>query len=311
MAKTLLDLRIEKGLYLKDVAEKTGIPEEELRAIEESGTVPPDIAEILINDYCLTDTYFTVEEVGKLTPQKPMKYFFKVSLIWSVIVAAIAAIPVFIISICAVFFSEGMQVYNIITDVGGFLIKIISIVSGVFLVNYILKKTTFKGNIRKYQFLYPLLPESTVMFLSMISSWITFAWTSKMADDSFVLESPYFFVFAGAYMIMNFVSAVGVFVVPAYLCAKMLDGAVNEDENERVKFFRVMATLVTISLVISMVIYIVRSVTEDFQLLLMIKNLIGYVVGIIVAWAVALIKTDNKKIETVVYTVLPILAMIL
>ena len=103
MARTLLDFRIDKGLYIKDIAEKTGISEEELMAIEQSGTVPTEIAEILINDYCLTDTYFTIEERGKLTPQKPMNYFFKVSLVWSIIVGAIGVIPFFITSFCAAF----------------------------------------------------------------------------------------------------------------------------------------------------------------------------------------------------------------
>ena len=233
MAKTLLDLRIEKGLYLKDVSEKTGIPEEELRAVEESGTVPPDIAEILINDYCLTDTYFTVEEVGKLTPQKPMNYFFKVSLIWSVIVGVVGAIPLLITSICAAFLTEGMQTYNIITNLGGIILTVISVLSGIFLSNYILNKITFKGNIKKYQFLYPLLPESTVLCVSSITAWLTLIFESKLLNDTIAIDNPLYLLTSLGAMVISLVSTVGTFVVAAYFCAKLLNTAVTEDENER------------------------------------------------------------------------------
>ena len=311
MAKTLLDLRIEKGLYLKDVAEKTGIPEEELRAVEESGTVPPDIAEILINDYCLTDTYFTVEEVGKLTPQKPMNYFFKVSLIWSVIVGVVGAIPLLITSICAAFLTEGMQTYNIITNLGGIILTVISVLSGVFLAKYILNKTTFKGNIKKYQFLYQLLPDSAVLCVSSITAWLTLIFESKLLNDTIAIDNPLYLLTSLGAMAISLISTVGTFVVAAYFCAKLLNTAVTEDENERSAYLRKLAIIVTVSLVIGMVVYIIRSVTEDFQVVKMIQNLMGYILTIVTAWAVALVKTDNKKIETVVYTVLPILAMIL
>lgn len=311
MARTLLDFRIDKGLYIKDIAEKTGISEEELMAIEQSGTVPTEIAEILINDYCLTDTYFTIEERGKLTPQKPMNYFFKVSLVWSIIVGAIGVIPLFITSFCAAFLTDGAQTYKIITNIGGFVLTVVTVLSGIFLANHILKKTTFKGNIKKYQFLYLLLPESTVLCVSSITAWLTLIFESKLLNDTIAIDNPLYLLTSLGAMAISLVSTVGTFVVAAYFCAKLLNTAVTEDENERSAYLRKLAIIVTVSLVIGMVVYIIRSVTEDFQIVKMIQNLMGYILTIVTAWAVALVKTDNKKIETVVYTVLPILAMIL
>lgn len=48
MAKTLIDFRAEKGLYLKDLAEFLGLSESEFMLIENSGIIPEDIKEKLI-----------------------------------------------------------------------------------------------------------------------------------------------------------------------------------------------------------------------------------------------------------------------
>lgn len=51
MGKTLGEFRAERGLYLKDVAEKIGVSEEELQAVEDSYLVPDEIAEKLVVAY--------------------------------------------------------------------------------------------------------------------------------------------------------------------------------------------------------------------------------------------------------------------
>ena len=82
MAKTLVDFRAEQGLYLKDLAAILEISEEELRAVEESGTVPAEIGQRLILHYALPEDYFSLPDYNhrkvnsiKKTPEKPMRYF--------------------------------------------------------------------------------------------------------------------------------------------------------------------------------------------------------------------------------------------
>ena len=79
MAKTLIDFRAEKGLYLKDVANAIDISEEELTKIETLNGIPDYIAEKLIVAYNLPEDYFAGEKAEQ--PIKPIKnlksYFFK------------------------------------------------------------------------------------------------------------------------------------------------------------------------------------------------------------------------------------------
>ena len=79
MAKTLVEFRAEKGLYLKDVAEAINVPEEELSKIEALNGTPEYIAEKLIVAYNLPENYFSGEKSEQ--PIKPIKnlksYFFK------------------------------------------------------------------------------------------------------------------------------------------------------------------------------------------------------------------------------------------
>ena len=60
MAKTLVDFRAEQGLYLKDLAAILEISEDELRTIEESGTVPAEIGQRLILHYAWPEDYFSI-----------------------------------------------------------------------------------------------------------------------------------------------------------------------------------------------------------------------------------------------------------
>ena len=58
MAKTLIQFRAEKGLYLKDVAETIDVSEEELAQVETLNGIPDYIAEKLIVAYNLPENYF-------------------------------------------------------------------------------------------------------------------------------------------------------------------------------------------------------------------------------------------------------------
>lgn len=324
MAKTLVDFRAEKGLYLKDLAVALGMTEDELRAIEESGAVPVELGQRIIAQYSLPADYFAEPIKIQINPTKPnpknsTKYFFVVALVWGLITGAISAIPSYISMIATTLFSSaigGMGTFEILASTpfklfSSYFPTIITIFSGIFLANYLLKNTNYTGDIKKYQFLYPILPDATILFLSMITGLVYELIMTKVLDGSLDASSPGYLLTSMSGAAMSFVASIIIMLVSAFACAKLLDAAIMQDEAKKSKFLRTLAIIITVSTVICAVVYIIRSVTaEDFHLVKMIQNIIGYILTVVLAWAVAVVKTDNKKVEIAVYTVLPILAMI-
>ena len=87
VGKTLAEFRAEKGLYLKDIAEKIGVDEDRLQEIEESGLVPNEVGKKLVVAYNLPTNNFARLVVKS---QKEAKYYFlKVSVIYQLLVAFI------------------------------------------------------------------------------------------------------------------------------------------------------------------------------------------------------------------------------
>lgn len=205
MAKTLIDFRAEKGLYLKDVAEAIGVPEDELMAIEQSGTVPAEVGQRIIAQYALPADYFAEPvkvqiHYAKKTPKNSTSYFFVVALVWGLITSTIASIPAYISILATSIFSMasafgGMAVFNFLasppfTIFNSYFPVIINIFSGILLAKFILKNTSYSGDIKKYQFLYPVLPYATILFLSMGMGLIYEMFMSKVLDSSADVNSP-------------------------------------------------------------------------------------------------------------------------
>ena len=307
MAKTLIDFRAEKGLYLKDVAEKTGIPEDELRAVEESGTVPPQIAEIIINDYHLTDTYFSVEEIGKLTPQNPTKYFLKVTIIYTILETLVVSVPMlvaFVNTSLKTFTPSGnglpfmdSSVYTIFTSLWG---VVVAILSCILFADYILKRTTFKGDIKKYQFLHNSIPNGTIAFVSMLIAFMT-----TMGAKGGDINNTYF--------IWQFLSGIISWVAIGLIIAiqvKLLKTAIEPDVSKKQNVLKTFAIIATISSVLAFALNVVSQIIlNEFSIMLLVRRFFVYGLDVAVIWAVALVNPDDEKKCKFAYTILPLIAI--
>ncbi|MBR5321053.1 MAG: helix-turn-helix transcriptional regulator [Clostridia bacterium] len=308
MARTLLDFRIDKGLYIKDIAEKTGISKEELMAIEQSGTIPPDIAEILINDYCLTDTYFTVEERGKLTPENPAKYFLKVSIVYYLLIALVESIPMFV-GFVETFINTFSGTDNLsITDSPIYTLFVsawsiaVSFISCILFANHILKNTTLKGDIKKYQYLHYSIPSGMIAFLSMITACITtfsFDQTKGEVRESYLLWQ----------LINGIISWIAIGLTIA-IHVKLLKTAVEQDGEKKQKTLKTFAIIVTVSSVLAFVLTIISQILlSEFVLLVVVRRIFVYGLYIAVAWSVALIDPNDEKKCKLAYTILPLVSI--
>lgn len=322
MAKTLVDFRAEKGLYLKDVAEKTGIPEDELIAVEQSGTVPAELGQKIIAHYALPADYFAEPvkaQIVKKNPSNPLTYFFGVSIVWSIITSIIASIPSYLSMLATSIFSFGFGGTMIFAFLASTPFKlfnsyfpvIVNIFSGIFLANFIIKKTSYTGDIKKYQFLYPILPGAPVLCVSMLLGLITQTILENSLNDlSFESSHQSMFALLGINGI-TFIVSIITSLLASFVCAKLLYSAAFDGDEKRRKLLRTIAIFATVSYALTAIMYVAYTITSDnYHLGMLIADVISYALGIALVWALALVKTDNKKVETVVYTVLPILAII-
>ncbi len=314
MAKTLIDFRAEYGLYLKDIAEKTGIPEEELMAVEQSGTVPPHIASILINDYYLPDTYFSEIVISsKVQPKSPMKYFFGVSLVYSILSGIVAAIPMYVgmmITLIVSLASRGETDFSvtgspIFTIFYSIWTSAVSIISCIIFANFILKRTNFTGDIKKYQFLHYVIPSGVIAAISMGSTYMT--------EFAFRMSSTENVTTVLGIEAIGLIFSLAVTLISVYISALLLKTAIEENCEKKFKTLKTLAIIVTVSSVIAYLLTILSYEIFDYDYsdyFVLIRRIFIYGLYIAVAWAVALTKTDDEKKNKVVFTVLPLISIL-
>lgn len=323
MAKTLVDFRAEQGLYLKDLATILEMSEDELRTIEESGTVPTEIRQRLILHYALPEDYFSTPDYTrpvaaplKKTPQKPMRYFVLVSFVATFIAGLIMGLPQFMYSIVQMVLSfvssisnndvnliEISPIWNIFDTA---FTSVIIVLFGIHFVKYITKHTTFEGNIAKYKFLYYSWPTIAASIpLSIVSVISTFVLTTVQSANPMGTAG----ISLGITSITSII-VLGVDVLAAYFCARLLNAAALGDDEKQSKELRFLAIWVTISAVVTIISVIAKNIiVNDFSLLSMITSLLSNIFPVVVIWLAATVKPKNEKQEKLIFTILPIIAV--
>ncbi len=324
MAKTLVDFRAEQGLYLKDLAAILEISEDELRTIEESGTVPAEIGQRLILHYALPEDYFSIPAYNhgktskmKKTPENPMRYFGIVSFVGMFIAGIILNLPGFLHSMVRMFISlfsamsnndvtlsEASPLFHFLDSVFG---AIVIVLFGIFFVKYITKHTTFEGNIAKYKFFYyswTAIAASIPLTIASLVTTVVLNNVQNSADPTSSMDVTL--------AMSSFVSVVsfGVSVLAAYFCARLLNVAAFHDEEKQLKEFSFLAKLVTVSTAITIVTYIAKMIiVNDFSVLSLVFSLLSNILPVVVIWLAVKVKPKDDNQEKLIFTILPIIAM--
>lgn len=314
MAKTLIDFRAEKGLYLKDVAETIGITEEEFSKAESSGSIPDYITQKLIVAYNLPEDYFAEKtEVKSVVPIKNLKsYFFKVSLVAFFLLSIVVSVPMWIDGIITPIIHMNAntigalniykEIYGIISDV--FTVVAIFVYCHLF-AKHIMKKTGLSGDIYKYRYLYEVIPSGVVASVSIISSLITtLAFKETLADESKVYLMPLGY---GVTFVVSLISM----VIVALVMASLLNTAIMDDENLKAKRHKIMAIIVTVSSVLAYVLTIYANTLEPYPTYnAIIRRIFVYGIYIAVAWLVYLSKDNSKTKKSFAFEILPIISIV-
>lgn len=314
MAKTLIDFRAEKGLYLKDVAETIGVTEEELSKAEASDNAPDYITQKLIVAYNLPEDYFAEKtEVKPVVPIKNLKaYFFKASLGAVFLLSIVSAVPMWIDGIITTIIHMNAnttgalniykEIYGIISDI--FTVVAIFVYCHLF-AKHIMKKTGLSGDIYKYRYLYEVIPSGVVASISIISSLITtLALKETLADESKVYLMP---IGYGITFIVSLISM----VIVALVMASLLNTAIMDDEILKAKRHKTMAIIVTVSSVLAYVLTIYANTLEPYPTYnAIIRRIFVYGVYIAVAWLVYFAKDNNKTKTSFAFEILPIISIV-
>lgn len=313
MAKTLIQFRAEKGLYLKDVAETIDISEEELSKIETLNGIPDYIVEKLIVAYNLPENYFSGEKIEE--PIKPIKnlksYFFKTSLSWYVVFALILALPTSIFSILmpTIMGMSGLIVSNIVRDFIDLFIDVFTVVATIIYCNkfakHIMKKTGLSGDIYKYRYLYEVIPSGAIAAVSIVLSLITtWGYNQSIAD-----ESKYYMI--PITTVIGLVISAILMALVALIMASLLNTAIMDDVTRKAKRHKTMAIIVTISSVLAYALTIYANTLEEYPTYnAIIRRIFVYGIYIAVAWLVYFAKDNNKNKVSFAFEILPIISIV-
>lgn len=247
--RTLAQFRAERQLWRKDVAQTLGISEEELEALERSPEVPPEIAQKITAAYNLPPDYFAVDldamaaaavQAQKKVPQNPLAYFYKVSLVWQLLIGLLIGVVNSIPTIVQVATGEAPE---ILINLFGLVTVALELVAGFLLCRYILQKTTFAGDISKLKWL--IVPLSS--FGTPVISGIALFFMPTEQDLMASLDNNNMFAFFGNFTGSFIFGLVGLFIAPLFMAgilwvASMEDGEVRR-KKQKMLFWAMFASL--------------------------------------------------------------------
>lgn len=288
--KTLYDFRAENSLWRSSVAEKTGIDEKTLEKYENEGTVPEEIAEVIIREYSLPQDYFTFDPRAKelrYTPENPLKYFFETAIVWNIFVAFLFAVLTVPLVGLQMFFPEGQSLFSAISII---CMALITAFSGIYLSTFILKKTTYSKSIVQFDFIYPYLPSKCAVVL------LSGVLITSFSEENIVLNS-----------VLKIILSVLALVLQSVITAFLLKTRVNPDEKENRKILGIISALAFVSYTA----YAIIALTKSFEIYLIINYATGFMLLAAVIFGITVGIKKFPKAEILWYKILPLTAMIL
>ncbi len=301
--KTLLEFRAERGLYIKDVAEKIGMDESELQEIENSGLVPDEIAEKLVVAYDLPSNDFA-KPIMK-SKKEIKKYFTKVACLFEIILPFIGTIPivigtvfVFIASMC-----DSDTMFDIAGYIGDFSILwylFVTTIGCVKLGDYLAKRSGLLGDFNKHKFLYYVIPRGATAFISSISDAIVSYGNNDVRYVSY-------WICNGFDILLSLISI----VLTVFVLVVLMQNSNERNIVKRRKTFKTIAIVVTVS---ALVAFLFDGLTDyiiygSFHYFSPIQELPFYVVDIAIVWLVYSLKENNHKREKLTFVILPIISI--
>lgn len=311
IGKTLGEFRAEQGLYLKDVAEKIGVSEEELQVIEDSYLVPDEIAEKLVTAYNLPENNFAKPIYKSKTVTK--KYFLKIAFIYEIIIGLITIIPSILSGVLAAFAAlfdsyalEDASWY--ITDLHLIVSPITATAGCILLGKYLTEKSGYIGDFDRYRFLYATVPVAASAAITSFT-WFVIGLVADYVRDTFgSIKTPMYALVQGAIELIFSIIGTAVIII---VLATLMNSAIEQNLEKRRHILKTIAIAVTVSVVLAYVIEVATIYIRynRVDLLPYMEDVLIYGVSVVIAWLVYSITESNPKKEKWAFKIFPIISI--
>ena len=320
IGKTLSEFRAEKGLFLKDVAEKIGVSEEELQQIEESDLVPDEIANKLVTAYNLTTNDFAKPVYKSKTVTR--KDFLKTAFIYEIIVGFICVAPLvlggMLESFAEIFDVDSLEyVARDVQDFYYYLSPIVITVGCILFSKYMTEKSGYLGDFKRYRFLYGTIPAAAPIAIDSLLNFVSGLIYDYIRDVPDRISN---FGFQLLQVVLSLILSVISTAVIVIVLA-MLMNIVIEYNKERARLvFKKIAIFVTASSVIGLVFeYFGTRIwwnEGSFHWTTVysfdpIERILPYAISVAIVWLVysTMVSNNNPKKEKWAFTILPLLSI--
>ena len=304
LSNRIYELRIQKGLSQKELGAILGVSNKAVSKWETGTAIPKTetliklaevfeiSAEELLGFACKDENIKDrIAYKTSKTPKEINKYFLKVSVVFNVILTISAFLPMVAVAIIEFFAFSFDTLY--ITLILGMLIMTFAHIK---LGKYLTEKSGLVGDFNKYRFLYYVVPNSAVAFISAIST--TFLQLEENHTVSYLTGK-------GLSTLASFIATVLSIIVMVVL----MNISIEQSLEKRRKTLKTIAIIVTIS---SLLGYILKGCTGYLDFGFFITDFGDFLfvcIDIAIVWLLCSIKEINIKTEKVAFIILPIVSM--
>lgn len=311
LSNRIYELRTQKGLSQKELGAILGVSNKAVSKWETGTAIPKTetlikLAEVfeisteeLLGFVCKDENikeriaYKTSASVTSKTPKEINKYFLKVSVVFSVILAISAILPMVAVGIIEMFTFSFDTLY--ITLILGMLIITFAHIK---LGKHLTEKSGLVGDFNKHSLLYYVVPNSAVAFISAISTTMLF------------LGEEYIVSYLTSKGLSTLVSLISI-ILSIVVMVVLMNISIEKDFEKRRKTIKKIAIIVTVS---SLAGYVLDGFTDYIDLgyfngITPFEDFLFLSIDIATVWLIYSIKECNPKIEKIAFTVLPIISM--
>lgn len=311
LSNRIYELRTQKGLSQKELGAILGVSNKAVSKWETGTAIPKTetlikLAEVfeisteeLINSVCkdepVKDSVVrkTSVSVAEKSPNEIKKYFLKVSVAFNIILTISMFLLMVVVFIIDLFSFSIDTVYPVL--ILGTLINTFGYIK---LGKYLTEKSGLVGDFNKHKFLYYVVSNSAVTFLSTISTTILF-----LGEDHIIS----YWTSKGLNLLVSFISIVLSIIVMVVL----MNISIEKDLEKRRKALKTIAIIVTLSTSAG---YVLGGITDymDFGIyngMTPMEDFLFLCIDIAIVWLIYSIKESNPKREKIAFTILPIISM--
>ena len=321
LSNRIYELRTQKGLSQKELGAMLGVSNKAVSKWETGTAIPKTetlikLAEVfeisteeLINGVCNDEEkqinsalYGNDGASVKKSPKEMKKYFFKVSIIFNILLAIVPVLTTIVVFVLEIItsFTGGYLSPDIVSYVIMFWMLFVFTFGHIKLGKYLTEKSGLIGDFNKHKFIYFVVPNSVTTFISAISAMVLSLGSDYAVDASYWISH-------GLDFLLSLISIVLTCIVMVVLMSNSIEQNIEKSR----KSFKTIAIIATVSVLLG---YVVDGITDYIQFgayncVTPIEDFLFLCINLAIVWLLCSNKERTLKKEKVTFIVLPIISM--